>query len=116
MRGRQIREENNMFAVLSAIKAKVLSVVHNEDGADAIEYLLTVAVIAVAIVAAIASNAWAPMVDAIVTGVCHAISSLESNPRLQGPDFSGGMNDSHFHQGSSGSRRGIQRRGGSGSH
>jgi len=47
----------------------------NEDGADAIEYLLTIAVICVAVVAGVASGLPAAWLAAIIKGVCTAINA-----------------------------------------
>ena len=54
---------------------KVRDFMRNEEGADAVEYLLTIAVIAVAVVGGVASGLAPAWLGAIITGVCTAITA-----------------------------------------
>ena len=57
------------------LTTKVGSLGRDEDGADAIEYLLTIAVIAVAVVAGVASGLPASWLGTLITGVCTAVDA-----------------------------------------
>lgn len=61
-------------AFLPRAADRVLGFLHREDGADAIEYLLTIAVISVVIVGAIASGLWGTFATTTIAAVQSAVS------------------------------------------
>jgi Flp pilus assembly pilin Flp len=57
------------------LSGRLGSLGRNEDGADAIEYLLTIAVICVAVVLGVASGLPTSWLGTLTTGVCTAVDT-----------------------------------------
>jgi len=64
-----------MAQIAHWFSARLNSLIRGEKGADAIEYLLTIAVICVAVVAGVASGLPASWLLAILAGVCKAVNT-----------------------------------------
>ncbi len=64
-----------MFNKLISLKARALSFIQNEDGVVAWEYMLVIAGVSVAVIAAIALGA-DPLIDAVVDATCAAIDTV----------------------------------------
>ena len=70
---------------LAFLANKVLGFLRNEAGADAIEYLLTIAVIAVAVVVGVATGLPGVWLGGIINGVCTAINTTFPNMAMACP-------------------------------
>ena len=64
-----------MFNKLISLKTRALSFIQNEDGVVAWEYLLVIAGVSVAVIAAVALGA-EPLIEAVIDGTCGAIKSI----------------------------------------
>ncbi len=64
-----------MFNKLISLKTRALSFIQNEDGVVAWEYLLVIAGVSVAVIAAVALGA-DPLIDAVISGTCGAIQTI----------------------------------------
>ena len=64
-----------MFSKLISLKTRALSFIQNEDGVVAWEYLLVIAGVSVAVIAAIALGA-TPLINAVIDGTCGAMQTI----------------------------------------
>ena len=65
-----------MVQLLWLIRDKVLSFVRDERGQDVFEYLLIIGGVSVMVILAIATPVGATLINAVITGVCSAISTI----------------------------------------
>ena len=65
-----------MVQILWLVRDKVLSFLREEKAQDVFEYLLIIGGVSVMVILAVATPVGATLINAVITGVCSAISTI----------------------------------------
>jgi Flp pilus assembly pilin Flp len=66
-----------MVQILWLVRDKLLSFLREEKGQDVFEYLLIIGGVSVMVILAIATPVGDTLIDAVISGVCSAISTID---------------------------------------